>query len=117
MKLDFNCYSYLNFYLFHSSTFSRLVISFRDEHHIPQERRESNNLIDILAESGGIFGLFMGASLLSFVELIYYLTLRMFLLRRQERNSARATTIKQTKKTQNSMLDDNSFSTNTIYLR
>lgn len=79
-----------------SSTFSRLVISFQDERFLPRQRTESKNLIDFLAESGGIFGLFLGASLLSFAELFYYLTLRMFFLRRQERRIERTSSMKPT---------------------
>lgn len=74
-----------------SSTFSRVVISFTEEQFIPQKRSESQSLIDILANAGGLFGLFMGASLLSFAELLVLLvrTLRIFFMRRQENNLIR----------------------------
>lgn len=77
------------FFSIFSSTFSRVVISFTEEQFIPQKRSESQSLIDILANAGGLFGLFMGASLLSFAELIYYLTLRIFFMRRHENNLIR----------------------------
>lgn len=83
-----NLYSELFSSIF-SSTFSRVVISFTEEQFIPQKRSESQSLIDILANAGGLFGLFMGASLLSFAELAYYLTLRIFFMRRQENNLIR----------------------------
>lgn len=61
-----------------SATYSRLIVSFNDEHFIPTTRMASSNYIDFLASAGGLFGLFMGASLLSIVELLYYFTVRIF---------------------------------------
>lgn len=61
-----------------SATYSRLIVSFNDEHFIPTTRMASSNYIDFLAGAGGLFGLFMGASLLSIVELLYYFTVRIF---------------------------------------
>lgn len=66
-----------------SATFSHVMVSFEDDQFIPRKRSEFHNLIDFLANSGGLFGLFMGASLLSFIELLYYLTLGMFFARRR----------------------------------
>lgn len=59
-----------------SSSLSRIVAFFQEDSMIPFIRSESHTLIDLLASSGGLFGLFMGASLLSFIELIYYLIVR-----------------------------------------
>lgn len=61
-----------------SSTFSRLTVSFKEETFVPSKRSEFQNLVDFLAHSGALFGLFTGASLLSIVELIYYLTVRVY---------------------------------------
>lgn len=66
-----------------SSTFTRLVIAFKEEQFIPQQRKESQNAIDFIANAGGLVGLCIGASVLSFVELIYYLTLRIFFARQR----------------------------------
>lgn len=41
------------------------------------------------ANAGGLFGLFMGASLLSLIEFIYYFTLRLFYARRAERSKTK----------------------------
>lgn len=60
-----------------SSTYSRFIVYFKDDSIVPLIRSEYHTLIDFLANSGGLIGLFMGASMLSFIELIYYLTLRM----------------------------------------
>lgn len=67
-----------------STTFSRIVVSFKEELFIPLKRSEFNSITNFFANAGGLFGLFMGASLLSFFELIYYFTLRIFFSRRKE---------------------------------
>lgn len=61
-----------------SATFSHLVVSFRNEWFNAFDRAEKYTWNDILSNIGGLCGLFMGASLLSIVELLYYLTLRIF---------------------------------------
>lgn len=61
-----------------SASFSRLVVSFRDEVFNPYTRVEKRTWTDTLSYIGGLCGLFMGASLLSIIELLYYLTLRIF---------------------------------------
>lgn len=67
-----------------SSTFSRVVMSFKEELFTPSRRAEYYTLTNFLANSGGLAGLFLGASLLSFIELIYYFTLRIFFTRRKQ---------------------------------
>lgn len=66
-------------------------MSFQEEVFIPLMRAESNNLVDFLATSGGLFGLYLGASVLSFFEIVYYLILRIFFLRRQEQRTIQET--------------------------
>lgn len=68
-----------NFFHF-SSTYSRFHVYFKEESVVPLVRYESHDLIYFLANSGGLFVLFMGASLLSFIELIYYLIFRVFVI-------------------------------------
>lgn len=41
-------------------------------------RIELHTTSDFLANCGGLFGLFIGASLLSFIEIIYYSTFQYF---------------------------------------
>lgn len=41
-------------------------------------RTETNTLADFLATCGGLLGLFLGISALGFIEIIYFLTLRLF---------------------------------------
>lgn len=78
--------------LFHfSASFSYLVVSFKDETFVSQERTESHTLMDILGNVGGLFGLFMGASLLSLVELLYYLSFRILFAKLRERKAIKQT--------------------------
>lgn len=74
----------LKFYRFSafSLTFSRVTVSFNTENLLPAKRIDYYNLADFLANSGGLFNLCMGASVLSFVELIYYFTIRPLCTRR-----------------------------------
>lgn len=55
----------------------RLAISFKDNQFFASHRRELYGRTDFLANCGGLLGLFMGFSLLSIVEVVYYCTLRL----------------------------------------
>lgn len=56
--------------------FTRLFVTFKDEQFFSSRRAEVYTLIDFVANCGGILGLFMGISILSIVEIIYFSTLR-----------------------------------------
>lgn len=56
---------------------SRLSIFFKDHQFISKERSELYDKTDFLAACGGLLGLFMGVSVLSIVEVIYYFTIRL----------------------------------------
>lgn len=56
---------------------ARLSIFFKEHEFITSKRSELYGRTDFLANCGGLLGLFMGVSLLSIVELIYYATLRL----------------------------------------
>lgn len=73
--------------LIFSSSFSRLVVSFKDEEFNAFVRVEKSTWIDILSNIGGFCGLLVGASLLSVIELLYYSTLRIFFTHRQHPES------------------------------
>jgi amiloride-sensitive sodium channel len=60
-----------------------VVIYFKDIQFVTPIRSEVYGVMDFIADLGGLFGLFMGFSLLSFVELIYYCTVRPFALARR----------------------------------
>lgn len=55
----------------------RLFISFKDEQFFATRRSEIYGKTDFIANCGGIMGLFMGVSLLSIVEMVYFSTLRL----------------------------------------
>ncbi|BFF90118.1 pickpocket protein 28 [Drosophila madeirensis] len=58
------------------SQMSRLSIYFKQSQFITSKRSELYGITEFLANCGGIFGLFMGFSILSLVEMIYHFTLR-----------------------------------------
>lgn len=51
-------------------------MSYRVEYLLPGIRVDIYNIARFLSETGGLFGFFVGASMLSFIELIYFFTLR-----------------------------------------
>lgn len=56
---------------------ARLSIFFKEHQFITSKRSELYGQTDFLANCGGLLGLFMGVSLLSIIEFIYYCTLRL----------------------------------------
>lgn len=52
---------------------SRLTIYFQEPQFEVTERYALFGFSDYIAASGGVLGLFMGFSILSFIELLYYL--------------------------------------------
>lgn len=55
---------------------SRVLITFKDDQFLASRRAEMYTKIDFIANCGGILGLFMGFSILSIVEMVYFSTLR-----------------------------------------
>lgn len=71
---------------------TRLSIFFKERQFLTLKRSELYGYTDFFAKCGGLLGLFMGISLLSIVELIYYCTLRLgctFRMRRARKNRQR----------------------------
>lgn len=64
-------------YFVHRMQPARLSIFFKEHQFITSKRSELYGPTDFLANCGGLLGLFMGVSLLSIVEVIYYATLRL----------------------------------------
>lgn len=56
---------------------ARLAIFFKENQFITSKRSELYGRTDFVANCGGLLGLFMGVSLLSIVEIIYHITLRL----------------------------------------
>lgn len=65
--------------------YSRIFISFKDNQFFASRRSELYGYTDFFGSCGGLLGLFMGFSLLSIVEMIYYCTLRLACNLRQRR--------------------------------
>ncbi|XP_050514292.1 pickpocket protein 28-like isoform X1 [Diabrotica virgifera virgifera] len=57
---------------------SQLVIYFKKVNFIPHVRSELYGHLDFLSNVGGLLGLFIGFSLLSLFEIIYFMTIRIF---------------------------------------
>lgn len=66
---------------------SELTISFKENQFIPSRRSELYGVNDFIASCGGLLGLFLGVSILSIVEVIYYCTLRLGCALRQRRSN------------------------------
>ncbi|XP_073985653.1 pickpocket 26 isoform X2 [Rhodnius prolixus] len=60
------------------SSMARVSVFFKDMQFTTSRRSELFGLVDFLANCGGLLGLFCGVSLLSLVEIIYYVTLRLW---------------------------------------
>ncbi|XP_055320058.1 pickpocket protein 28-like [Sitodiplosis mosellana] len=70
--------------------YTRVFISFKDEQFFSSRRAEVYTTIDFIANCGGILGLFMGISILSIVEIVYFSTLRLGCsLRKRRQNKQR----------------------------
>ncbi|KAF5300620.1 hypothetical protein FQA39_LY11081 [Lamprigera yunnana] len=59
------------------SHFSRLVVYYKDLQFLTSERNELYGYVDFFSNVGGLLGLFIGFSVTSVVEIIYFLTLRL----------------------------------------
>lgn len=81
----------LKFILYCRRQYARIFISFKDNQFFASRRSELYGRADFLANCGGLLGLFMGFSLLSLIEMIYYCTLRLAcnLKKRQRRKKLR----------------------------
>nr|XP_019556935.2 pickpocket protein 28-like [Aedes albopictus] len=53
-----------------------LVVSLKSKWLLPMKRQELFGIPDMMAKFGGLFGLVMGASVISFLELVYYCIIR-----------------------------------------
>nr|XP_019556948.2 pickpocket protein 28-like [Aedes albopictus] len=53
-----------------------LVVSLKTKWLLPLKRREMFGMVDLLAKFGGLFGLVMGASVISMLEVVYYCIIR-----------------------------------------
>ncbi|XP_052756948.1 pickpocket protein 28-like isoform X2 [Galleria mellonella] len=72
--------------------YSRVMIFFKEPQFITSRRSELYGQTDFLANCGGLLGLFMGFSILSVVEILYFFTLRLWCVvwnrRRNKKNAS-----------------------------
>lgn len=66
-------------------TMSIMWIYFKENQFITSRRSELYGITDLLANFGGVCGLFMGVSLLSVIEIVYHFTLRLWSNMRRRR--------------------------------
>jgi amiloride-sensitive sodium channel len=57
--------------------FASATIYFDDDEYIAYKRYASYETVAFLSNIGGLLGLFLGVSIFSFVEILYFLTLRL----------------------------------------
>jgi len=57
--------------------YSRLTIYFKEDHFLTSHRKEFYGNIDFLADCGGLLGLFLGVSVISLLEIVYFCTVRL----------------------------------------
>lgn len=65
------------FFSFFRASPARLSIYFKEHQFITSHRSELYGYVDFLGACGGLLGLFMGVSVLSIIECLYYFTLRL----------------------------------------
>ncbi|KAJ8715043.1 hypothetical protein PYW08_005024 [Mythimna loreyi] len=70
-------------------SYARVMVFFKDAQFITNRRSELYGQTDFLANCGGLLGLFMGFSILSVAEIIYFLTLRLCCLLWRRRSKQR----------------------------
>ncbi|EFA05007.2 Pickpocket protein 28-like Protein [Tribolium castaneum] len=58
--------------------FSMLLVYFKVDQFLSIQRNELYGVSDFIANVGGLFGLFLGFSLISTVEIVYFLTMRIY---------------------------------------
>ncbi|KAG5865087.1 hypothetical protein JTB14_034781 [Gonioctena quinquepunctata] len=58
--------------------YSVLVLYFKNNHIETKERNELYGFSDVVSNFGGLLGLFTGFSILSFMEIIYFVSLRLW---------------------------------------
>uniref|UniRef100_A0A182PJH0 Pickpocket n=1 Tax=Anopheles epiroticus TaxID=199890 RepID=A0A182PJH0_9DIPT len=63
--------------------FTTLSIFFKESYFITSKRSELYGWVDFLANCGGLLGLFMGVSILSLLEICYYITIRPFSVKKR----------------------------------
>lgn len=74
---------------FHDAKLSKVSIFFKEEEFPVSKRSELYSGFELVGTIGGLLGLFMGISVLSVLEVIYYFTLRLFCISRMQKIAAK----------------------------
>lgn len=67
----------LFFFYIHRRQYARIIITFKENQFFAWRRSELYGGTDFIANCGGLLGLFMGVSVLSIVEALYFCTIRL----------------------------------------
>lgn len=59
-----------------SALLTRITIFFKEDQFITSKRSQLYGITDFLSACGGLLGLFIGSSILSLIEIVYYVLLR-----------------------------------------
>jgi hypothetical protein len=62
-----------NWFLYSSTAVNEISIRFKEAQIMTIKRYELYGFLDFISNCGGLMGLFMGISILSIIELLYYL--------------------------------------------
>lgn len=74
--------------------YAKIEIVFKDSHFFNLQRDEDYDWKSFLSSCGGLLGLFLGVSLVSIIEIIYHLTLRLLCTWEMKRQTEAVRTIK-----------------------
>lgn len=70
---------------FYNAKLSKMSIFFKEEEFYVSKRSELYSGFELVGTIGGLLGLYMGISVLSVLELIYYFSLRLFCISRMQK--------------------------------
>lgn len=63
-----------------------VAVEFKEQYFLPLRRASLYGISDFIANCGGLLGVFMGVSVLSVIEVVYFFTVRYMSERRRARN-------------------------------
>ncbi|KAF5300625.1 hypothetical protein FQA39_LY11086 [Lamprigera yunnana] len=71
-------YSQLRNFNFRTGHYSRLIVFYKELQFLASERHEVYGFVEFCSNCGGLLGLFLGFSFTSSMEIVYFLSLRLF---------------------------------------
>lgn len=73
-------------YICYRIDLTKVDIYFKNSEFLALHRKELYGPTDFLANCGGLLGLFLGFSIVSLIEIVYFITLRLWCSARQRRS-------------------------------